>query len=238
MEGKEGKWKKEMEKRTLSTLLLNKENEEENPASKKIKTTTTDSHQLLNSIKTVSNPLTTVILNNQAIATPSNTSTTPLTSAPPPTKLASSPYSTPKPPSTPLPIASNVIKSHETQASSHLKQSESKSTTTRVYDYADESDSLVRVLKLMSRIKNPNEFAICGVASEMPGHAGLFIKGYDYITPPLPIYQAEELVKRMRPSPSNVDSKRVGGPSAFTIKDIYEFDACDIEFKNPKVIIC
>ena len=33
MDGKEGKWKKEMEKRTLSTLL-NKENEDENASSK------------------------------------------------------------------------------------------------------------------------------------------------------------------------------------------------------------
>ena len=216
MEVGKGKWKKEMEKRTLTTLL-NKENDDENPTTKKVKAPTTDPHSLLNSIKTFSNPLTTVVLNNQSNASPSNTKL-------PQTSTIKSAFSQQ------TPSAPNLV-----QSKALFQQIDSKATITTNYDYTNESDSLIQVLKLIGQIKNPNEFSVCGEASEMPGHAGLYIKGYGYITPPLPIYQAEELIHRMRPYGTNVDLKRVGGPSIFTIKDIYELDSCEIEIKNPKV---
>jgi hypothetical protein len=224
MDGKEGKWKKEMEKRTLSTLL-NKENEEENASSKKLKT---NSPQISNSAKTTfSQPFTTVALNTP---TDSGSKTTNCLTPSISSLSSSSSSSVSKVkstdqlalPSSPMSIASTS----KPQSQQSVKTS---------YDYTNESDSLVKVLKLVGRISNPNEFAVCGEAGEMPGHAGIFVKDYGLITPPLPIYQAEEMVKKMRPQTVDVNSKSVG--SQFEMKEIYKLDACDIEFKNPKVFI-
>ena len=220
MDGKEGKWKKEMEKRTLSTLL-NKENEDENASSKKLKT---NSPQISNSAKTTfSQPFTTVALNTP---TDSGLKTTNCLTPSISSLSSSSSSSVSKVKSTDqLALPSSPASTSKPQSQQSVKTS---------YDYTNESDSLVKVLKLVGRINNPNEFAVCGEAGEMPGHAGIFVKDYGLITPPLPIYQAEEMVKKMRPHTVDVNSKSVG--SEFEAKEIYELNAGDIEFKNPKVL--
>ena len=231
MDGKEGKWKKEMEKRTLSTLLNNKENEDENASTKKLKT---NSPQISNSAKTTfSQPFTTVALNTPTDSGSKNTNyPTPSISS-----LSSSSSSSASKVKLTDQLALHQSSPMSTASTSKPQSKQSENLSKIVitsYDYTNESDSLVKVLKLVGRIKNPNEFAVCGEASEMPGHAGIFIKDYGLITPPLPIYQAEEMVKKMRPHTIDVNSKSVG--SEFEMKEIYELDACDIEFKNPKVL--
>jgi hypothetical protein len=224
MEGKEGKWKKEMEKRTLSTLL-NKENEaDENASSKKFKT---NSPQIPYNMKTFSQPFTTVALNTPTDSGSKNSNHLTHTIS-----SQSSSYSS----ASKIKLTDQLTLSSSPMSTASSQQLSASKQVKTSYDYTSESDSLVKVLKLVGRINNPNEFAVCGEASEMPGHAGIFVKDYGFITPPLPIYQAEEMVKKMRPYTVDVNSKSVG--SEFEAKEIYELNAGDIEFKNPKVFFC
>ena len=87
----------------------------------------------------------------------------------------------------------------------------------------DEKSSIIQIANLLNQIKKKEETSTWGKADEMPILPGLFVKDYGLISTPLPVYQAEDLVKRMQHA--TLDPKK---------NDIYELNSSDFEFKNPK----